>query len=196
MRNAFDATGVFGTPGADLAGANYKLVFTMDPSAGDYSTFNGSTGSIFDPLVGDQIFNGISAALTINGNSYAFPNMGPGANSSFEIVGTAPGGGEIIQLVSNVDVGQVRAWITSANPGPGFPTSVYTAVALSDCPTGMCSFIGSFGIRTSSGYFAGNLNFGSLTVTTTPIPAALPLLASGLGGLGFVGWRRPKLQTV
>jgi hypothetical protein len=29
-------------------------------------------------------------------------------------------------------------------------------------------------------------------VAATPIPAALPLLASALGGLGFVGWRRRK----
>jgi hypothetical protein len=29
-------------------------------------------------------------------------------------------------------------------------------------------------------------------VATTPIPAALPLLASALGGLGFMGWRRRR----
>jgi hypothetical protein len=29
-------------------------------------------------------------------------------------------------------------------------------------------------------------------VATTPIPASLPLFASALGGLGFVGWRRRK----
>jgi hypothetical protein len=27
---------------------------------------------------------------------------------------------------------------------------------------------------------------------TTPIPAALPLFASALGGLGFAGWRRKR----
>jgi hypothetical protein len=30
------------------------------------------------------------------------------------------------------------------------------------------------------------------TVATTPIPAALPLLLSAIGGLGFIGWRRKK----
>jgi hypothetical protein len=29
-------------------------------------------------------------------------------------------------------------------------------------------------------------------VSATPIPPALPLLASALGGLGFAGWRRHK----
>jgi hypothetical protein len=31
---------------------------------------------------------------------------------------------------------------------------------------------------------------GTLSVATTPIPAALPLFLSALGGLGFAGWRR------
>ena len=34
---------------------------------------------------------------------------------------------------------------------------------------------------------------GTWTVTTTPLPAALPLFATGLGALGLFGWRRkPK----
>jgi hypothetical protein len=37
--------------------------------------------------------------------------------------------------------------------------------------------------------------FGRDTLTgtfSTPVPAALPLFASALGGLGFIGWRRSK----
>jgi hypothetical protein len=33
-------------------------------------------------------------------------------------------------------------------------------------------------------------------VAATPIPAALPLFVSALGGLGFVGWRRRKRDQV
>jgi hypothetical protein len=35
---------------------------------------------------------------------------------------------------------------------------------------------------------AGTIN----TVSATPIPAALPLLATALGGMGFIGWRRKR----
>jgi hypothetical protein len=31
-----------------------------------------------------------------------------------------------------------------------------------------------------------------ITVTQTPLPAALPLFASGLGGVGLLGWRRKR----
>jgi hypothetical protein len=30
----------------------------------------------------------------------------------------------------------------------------------------------------------------------TPLPAALPLFATGLGGLGLLGWRRKKKSAV
>lgn len=47
------------------------------------------------------------------------------------------------------------------------------------------------------------INSGTLEISATlpdnfrvaPIPAALPLLASGLGALGFVGWRRRRKTT-
>jgi hypothetical protein len=37
---------------------------------------------------------------------------------------------------------------------------------------------------------AGSIN----TIAATPIPAALPLLATALGGLAFAGWRRRRHQ--
>jgi hypothetical protein len=38
---------------------------------------------------------------------------------------------------------------------------------------------------------------GDITAASaTPLPAALPLFASGLGGLGFLGWRRKKKTAI
>jgi hypothetical protein len=39
---------------------------------------------------------------------------------------------------------------------------------------------------------SGLVHVNATAVATTPIPAALPLLISALGGLGFFGWRRRK----
>jgi hypothetical protein len=65
--------------------------------------------------------------------------------------------------------------------------------------------VDALGNPSTSGTFAGvastsNTSFSfsstSLTVTlaptTTPLPAALPLFAAGLGGLGLLGWRRKR----
>ncbi|MEM9630349.1 MAG: VPLPA-CTERM sorting domain-containing protein [Pseudomonadota bacterium] len=37
-----------------------------------------------------------------------------------------------------------------------------------------------------------NFRINALTVTAVPVPAALPLLAGGIGFLGFAGWRRKR----
>ena len=37
-------------------------------------------------------------------------------------------------------------------------------------------------------FFADDLNVG----VNTPLPAALPLFAAGLGALGLLGWRRKR----
>lgn len=41
-----------------------------------------------------------------------------------------------------------------------------------------------------NGTFSGTMT--PITAETTPLPAALPLFASGLGGFGLLGWRRRK----
>jgi hypothetical protein len=55
--------------------------------------------------------------------------------------------------------------------------------------SGLC-FLNSFVCGTRQ-IVAGTVN----AVTTTPIPAALPLLATALGGMGFMGWRRKRQQA-
>ena len=37
-----------------------------------------------------------------------------------------------------------------------------------------------------------NVTVTDLGVTSTPLPAALPLFASGLGAMGLFGWRRKR----
>jgi len=191
VKESLDSTGVFGTPGADLAGVGYSLVFTIDDTVGTYSTFH---GTLFDPILsGDQIIGGgVSAALTINGHSLAFGD--PSGLRDFDWVASKPGFVSFAHAAGSMPTGYIEATMESTNPGSGFPTSVYTALALSasDCPAASCTSYAAFFVP---GGFHGYLNFGSLTVAATPIPAALPLLVSALGGLGFVGWRRKKAEA-
>ena len=41
----------------------------------------------------------------------------------------------------------------------------------------------------------GYIDSISVTVNQTPLPAALPLFATGLGALGLLGWRRKRKQA-
>ena len=56
-------------------------------------------------------------------------------------------------------------------------------------------FLGTLaGLGVTPGTYTYNLGVDSFVINigTTPVPAALPLFASGLGVLGLLGWRRKK----
>src|SRR5262249_44996763 len=65
------------------------------------------------------------------------------------------------------------------------PTS-YVSTALFDGAQFGIGFTGPGAPSTGAGLV------GTLKSPPTPIPAALPLFATALGGLGIVGWRRRK----
>jgi hypothetical protein len=54
-------------------------------------------------------------------------------------------------------------------------------------------YYGSSGYPDNTGSLLISVEANSLT--TTPLPAALPLFATGLGAMGFFGWRRKRKAT-
>jgi hypothetical protein len=61
-------------------------------------------------------------------------------------------------------------------------------------PAGSCTVVGSSPEPEGEPQIYGTLSF-ELAPVATPLPAALPLFAAGLGALGLFGWRR-KRKTV
>jgi hypothetical protein len=116
----------------------------------------------------------ITHAVSLNGSTFAFPALG--------------------QILSN---------------GPHPATDIYTfgLTANSSLPiTGLFLNViddPNNGLPTGGPgrYFDGNFVVSEFTATATavitPLPAALPLFATGLGALGLLGWRRKrKAQAV
>ena len=72
--------------------------------------------------------------------------------------------------------------------------NLVTACNGNNCIHGTYYMAGTFLVL--NGPTIGDLNgpttFGAAADSATPIPAALPLFASGLGAFGFYGWRRKK----
>jgi hypothetical protein len=77
---------------------------------------------------------------------------------------------------------------SNANPGP-------LAVAVIDSD-GIS--IGDFLANTNGFFFsADDRSLGAQVISPRPIPAALPLFASGLGAIGLLGWwRKRKAQAI
>ena len=78
-------------------------------------------------------------------------------------------------------------WIRSGDPNITFPNSVTQAYTLTGPDISYVVFFDNVE------NFAGvHLALDDLTLTGTPLPAALPLFASGLGALGLLGSAQEK----
>jgi hypothetical protein len=73
--------------------------------------------------------------------------------------------------------------------GDGNISSAWTLYTLSVMGTGAGDSLRFVAVGTSDS-FGGSLD--DVSLVATPLPAALPLFASGLGALGLFGWRRKR----
>jgi hypothetical protein len=109
------------------------------------------------------------------------------------------GAPSIIVQLSTGPTGLPIAWSISATQST-YATLIESCNDLANCLTNPAA---------DDGYVAGGeLGFGSVighpglwstsspsSPSATPLPAALPLFATGLGGLGLLGWRRKRKNT-
>jgi hypothetical protein len=165
IRGGNDAGGHFG--GALPAGTSFTLTSTFDTATGHY-----------DPTGKGSISGGGQAVLSINGQSFTFA-LEP-SSYKFDNLGN-------IQLFLG-DTHQT--FLSLAFFATGLPGTILGALDKNCFGSGFCS--GTFEISGGSGFTGAAIDATHLTVTiaTTPLPAALPLFASALAGLGAAGWRR------
>jgi len=103
-----------------------------------------------------------------------------------------------------VDAAQTARWAVGPEAGQLFSFSNFAAGEPNDGPSNVwmnvpTSFagvaIGAWGDAAGGLSGAGNEVIGYFVeyqVGTVPLPAALPLMLTGLAGFGFVGWRRKR----
>jgi hypothetical protein len=90
--------------------------------------------------------------------------------------------------------------VSGLAPDQGLDTAFYTGsgnIGTGPGQTGVVLELTSTGLGPGGVAWAGNGTGQGLTLVydytpATPLPAALPLFATGLGGLGLLGWRRKR----
>ena len=108
-----------------------------------------------------------NASYSLSGDTVTFPNR----------AATLTGSDDFSSIEANVGVDSLVFFITMASfQLPGGVNGVFET---GTCPFGFASPCGTLVVT-------------SFSVEETPVPAALPLFATGLGGLGLLGWRRKK----
>jgi hypothetical protein len=64
----------------------------------------------------------------------------------------------------------------------------FTSNFIADGTSNTISFAENFPVGVVPSY----VGLDDVSVTATPLPAALPLFATGLGALGLLGWRKKR----
>jgi hypothetical protein len=129
-------------------------------------------GSTLDPANSMVSLTGTALTATATG---LFFNFGATDNSLLEFF-TPPGTGNNLQFCD------ATTPCTNQNGAQSFSDIVYVFVA-----PGLGSTSGS-----SPQGLATTEIAAAAAPAATPLPAALPLFATGLGGLGLLGWRRKR----
>jgi hypothetical protein len=117
---------------------------------------------------------------------------------SFNYSSNLPSSSLSIYNVAPPPGGLLISSIAGMLPGPsghfGSPADVNIAAFVGGTPELVFSS-STFGMGvwcTGVGTTSCNSDGGAASVWTTPLPAALPLFATGIGGLGLLGWRRKR----
>jgi hypothetical protein len=156
-----------------------------------------------------------SATVTqsFNFSASSFPSGSPinGWTGSFTITWNPTGGfqsGVLGAFSSNLPAGY--GTFTGFYAGSGSGVVLGDNCTTSDCevipnndqakleflPAGVSGGLEFVFATVSSTSTDGDFTSFTGTVTQTPLPAALPLFATGLGGLGLLGWRRKRKARV
>jgi len=186
VSSGIDVAGLFGAVGADLAGKSYTSTYLFDTSLG-----TPTSGPNFNMLQGGPQFNAsaspsLGASITINGNTINVTgahggslygrNDNPGVSGAFSQI-------DVLAMTdaSNYLFNDIQ------NSNGLLPMSITTPFLYN-----VHSGDGLFGqLHLASG---DNLvlSDSSVTLSETPLPAALPLFAGGLGVIGLLARRRKR----
>jgi hypothetical protein len=99
--------------------------------------------------------------------------------------------GSFLNISTGVISTELRASFLS--DGNGTLTPVLFAQSLIE--TGDWQTVTTFSLLDAAGAVADTVTVQFRSEVETPLPAALPLFATGLGALGLLGWRRKRKQA-
>jgi hypothetical protein len=191
------------TPGT---ASSYTLNFTGTATVvgGAFATLGAASGDpisgtlTLDPLPPDNPFPNPSNDVFLGTATFSFHISNPGldltrSGSGSGFVQSSQSGGSSLTFNFGT-TGVSNLFLSFSSDG-----STAALGSLSGLPTTASGIIAMLG--GTLGVASGNFQVGSggldhvhfdIAFTPTPIPAALPLFVSALGGLGFIGWRRRR----
>jgi hypothetical protein len=179
-------------PNPILAGsqATLDLQLTLSADSGYFNAaFNGGTATLYDGLGDSQTFNiGVGGTFRDFSAAFTYPNAG-GYSPNYSV------------SVNYTEDAQVQVGTGSYQVQTGTYCAFYNIFGscLQYVPIYTTYYYPIYQTETFA-FYTGTFGSSPLTVNpvvvgsdaTTPLPAALPLFATGLGAFGLFGWRRKR----
>jgi hypothetical protein len=181
--SGLDVNGLFGPAGSSLVGDAYTAIYTFDTSLGG-SIFDQNTTKNITIYGGgpfpSKISPSLGATMTINGHTVSM--AGDPASEGGMLLCTYPACGGASSAYNEVYAiaGNMQNQLYAAYAGQLLPIQTLNFDVDSTTP------------YQSRGFFPDD-SLALLPLSahvSTPLPATLPLFATGLGALGLLGWRR------
>jgi len=156
---------------------------------------NGGGGSLtfgfVSPLVNAVVTNTSGNGWNTANGSFFVQGGAPNNGSAMSTVSTAllqapDGVGNTFNFVNGIAITCMTSGSSNACATP-LTFTINTLVALATDTSGGAFFWADVINNNRAGAPTGLIDFGQV-----PLPAALPLFATGLGALGLLGWRRKK----
>ena len=148
-------------------------------------TGTGNTANVTNPVSG-VFLNNVTASFTVSSGGTVIESGT--FTDPIEVFDSQVGSNPSVGFHDNANSQDILDTFNAAFASYALSTSIGPITGSSFIATGI-SFPTSAGALAFSS--AGNATF-TATVSAVPLPAALPLFATGLAGLGLLGWRRKK----
>jgi hypothetical protein len=189
--------------GATVSAANAATTYTYTGEF--FDTFSTAAAGNPNPYVDSRIVGSFTLPSAIPPNSSAFSLSDP-PEFTFEVIDSSGLPVTPLFTFSN-SVLEGHLWTDSTGNITSWDFTVFLMASVfapcSDAPVGLCflssntgNILSPFGdfIETNTGVsFTSYANGPSGSFAPmSPVPAALPLFATGLGAIGLLGWRRKR----
>ena len=183
-----------------LPGASYHDFFVFDLSSISGMTATSATLRISSASAGSYVSDDASEVFSIYDYLGSVADLvgGTGGTTAFNDLASGSSFGSLVlskpgpsSALPSIDINLNAAGLADINnllAGSIFDFAI--GGNCSTCTLGQSIFSGSGNID------GVQLELGFTPISPTPLPAALPLFVTMLGGMGFLKWRRGKRQTV
>jgi len=197
VASGIDVTGIFAPVGTNLAGTSFVSHFIFDTSLGTHNFVPNQQDQVFGGTIIPNTSPSLGASLTINGNTYFLAGDFLGNfNTTCNPPCLAGSASQVAAAARDTSFAGSVLFDEIFNTGTGsLLQHTLTPFSYSVQPGDITAGEFAFAFDPQTGAAVGTHLFlaeSSTSLTASPLPAALPLFAGGLGLIGLLARRRKQ----